>query len=100
MSHSITACVHLACTHTHTHTLGYRLSYFSCICGGVVAVTDATVTYFVNANNISPFSHTQGWLVCDDQACRYRTRQPTICLEDSAPLCPNCHQGKLKEEVG
>ena len=41
----------------------------------------------------------QGWLLCDDQSCCYRTRQPVIILEDSTPQCTNCGQGKLREEV-
>ena len=48
----------------------------------------------------SSHAHTsQGWLVCEDHSCRYRTRHPTISLEETGPRCPSCHQGKLIEEA-
>ena len=41
----------------------------------------------------------QGWLLCEDQACGYRSRLVSVCLGESGPSCPNCRQGKLLEEV-
>lgn len=36
--------------------------------------------------------------MCEDQACRHRTRSVSIVLEESQPRCSVCRQGRLKEE--
>ncbi|XP_061437934.1 DNA polymerase alpha catalytic subunit [Lethenteron reissneri] len=39
-----------------------------------------------------------GWLVCEDMACRHRTRRLPLTFTQQGPLCPTCHRGVLRAE--
>lgn len=45
------------------------------------------------------FLYTQGWLLCEDQACRNRTRRLPIAFSRSGPICPACLRSTLRPEV-
>ncbi|RXN26683.1 DNA polymerase alpha catalytic subunit [Labeo rohita] len=39
-----------------------------------------------------------GWLLCEDQACRNRTRRLPIAFSRSGPICPACLRSTLRPE--
>uniref|UniRef100_A0A4W4EWK2 DNA polymerase n=1 Tax=Electrophorus electricus TaxID=8005 RepID=A0A4W4EWK2_ELEEL len=39
-----------------------------------------------------------GWLLCEDQACRNRTRRLPIAFSRSGPICPLCCKSSLRPE--
>ncbi|CAN0386493.1 unnamed protein product [Lampetra fluviatilis] len=39
-----------------------------------------------------------GWLLCEDVACRHRTRRLPLTFTQQGPLCPTCHRGVLRAE--
>lgn len=41
----------------------------------------------------------QGWLVCEDQACQNRTRRLPIAFSRHGPICPACTRATLRPEV-
>ncbi|KAK1806571.1 hypothetical protein P4O66_005077 [Electrophorus voltai] len=41
----------------------------------------------------------KGWLLCEDQACRNRTRRLPIAFSRSGPICPLCCKSSLRTEV-
>lgn len=41
----------------------------------------------------------QGWLVCEDQACQNRTRRLPVAFSRHGPICPGCNRATLRPEV-
>ena len=46
-----------------------------------------------------PPSLSQGWLLCEDQACQNRTRRLPISFSRHGPICPACTKATLRPEV-